>query len=66
MDPLIYWSITAAVAAIAVVLTIFNANRWVGEKKFLCEDCKYNDPEACLKPERPTAVDCTAYRSKAN
>lgn len=66
MDPTIYWSITAGVAAIAVVLTIFNAKHWIGEKKYLCDDCKYNNPEACIKPERPTALDCTAYRSKAN
>ncbi|MBS1955942.1 MAG: hypothetical protein JST89_17285 [Cyanobacteria bacterium SZAS-4] len=66
MEPTVYWSITAAVAAIAVALTIFNAKNWVGKKKFLCEDCKYNNPADCLKPERPTALDCTAYRAKPN
>jgi len=63
---IVYWSITAAVTAIALALTAYNANHWVGEKKFLCEDCKYNNPEDCLKPERPTALDCTAYRAKTN
>lgn len=63
---IIYWAVTGGVAAIALALTLFNANRWVGERRFLCEDCKFNTAEDCLKPERPTALDCTAYRPKPN
>ncbi|MBI2811338.1 MAG: hypothetical protein HYX67_10980 [Candidatus Melainabacteria bacterium] len=66
MNPTIYWSITIAVAVTALALTVFNARHWIGEKKFLCEDCKYNNPNDCAKPERPTALDCTAYRPKPN
>ncbi|CAN5496522.1 hypothetical protein BH10CYA1_BH10CYA1_24690 [soil metagenome] len=65
MDPTIYWSITIAVATTALALTVFNAKQWIGGKKFLCEDCKYNNPEDCVKLERPTALDCTAYRAKS-
>lgn len=57
-----YWVITGAVAGSALFLTAYNAKHWIGEKKFLCEDCKFNNDEDCLKPERPTALDCTAYR----
>jgi hypothetical protein len=65
-QPIIYWSITTVVLVIAFALTTFNAKHWLGSKKYLCEDCKYNTPEACLKPERPTALDCTAYRPETN
>jgi len=58
----LYWAISGAVAAAALAITAFNAKHWIGAQKFLCEDCKFNSAEDCLKPERPTALDCTAYR----
>ncbi|HEY9867735.1 MAG TPA: hypothetical protein V6D08_00890 [Candidatus Obscuribacterales bacterium] len=53
--------ILVVVAAAAAALTIDAALHWQGER-YLCDDCRFNDPELCLKPERPTAVSCTAYR----
>jgi hypothetical protein len=32
--------------------------------KYLCEDCKYNDPAMCGKKDRPKAVDCLSYMRK--
>lgn len=62
---LLYWTITGAVAAVALALTVYNANHWIGDKRYLCEDCKFNNDQDCLKPERPTALDCTAYRAQS-
>ncbi len=35
-----------------------------GNEEFLCGDCRFNDPEQCLKVERPRAILCTSYRDK--
>lgn len=29
---------------------------------FLCEDCRFNREDLCLKAERPHATQCTSYR----
>jgi hypothetical protein len=55
--------ILAAVAAGAAAMTVEAAWHWQGER-YLCDDCRFNDPELCLKPERPTANSCTAYRPR--
>ncbi len=34
-----------------------------GKEEFLCQDCRFNDPELCLKVERPRAILCTSYRN---
>ena len=44
-------------------MTVVAFKAWKGDK-YLCDDCKYNDPEKCQKPERPTATDCAAYAKK--
>ncbi len=36
-----------------------------GNEEFLCGDCRFNDPELCLKVERPRAILCTSYRDKS-
>lgn len=33
-----------------------------GKGAYLCDDCRFNDSEKCLKPVRPYAVECTSYR----
>jgi hypothetical protein len=58
----IYWLVTAIVIMVAFVLTTFNAKHWIGDGRYLCTNCKFNTAEDCLKRERPTALDCTAYR----
>ena len=32
--------------------------------EFLCDNCKYDHPSACLHPERPNAIKCPDYRPK--
>jgi hypothetical protein len=63
--PIIYWFVTAIVIVVTVVITVFNAKHWIGKRRFLCADCKFNTPEDCLKPERPKALECTAYRPES-
>ena len=55
------WCVIVAVGVAAVYLTVDAARRWRGDR-YLCDNCRFNDPQACLKPERPQAVDCAAYR----
>lgn len=33
-----------------------------GEKAYLCQDCRFNRADLCLKQERPEALECTSYR----
>jgi hypothetical protein len=58
-----YWSITAAVILALSWLTMHGARNWKGKGTYLCEDCRFNNPQACLKVERPRALLCTAYRT---
>ncbi len=58
------WYVLIVVGILAVFLTVFAARRWQGDR-YLCDTCRFNDPEKCLKPERPQAIICTAYRESA-
>jgi len=56
------------IANIAIVLVAsYLALRFLkespGEKAYLCQDCRFNRADLCLKPERPEALECTSYRS---
>ena len=31
--------------------------------RFLCDNCKYDHPNACSNPERPNATKCKDYKS---
>lgn len=62
--PFIYWAVTGIVVVIAFAIAAFNSKHWIGQGRYLCHDCKFNTPQDCLKPERPTALDCTAYSPK--
>jgi hypothetical protein len=33
--------------------------------EFLCDNCKYDHPSACHRPQRPNAVKCPDYRPRA-
>lgn len=48
-----------------VVFTVYAVSVSQGKGKYLCQDCRFNDAEKCLKPERPRALLCTSYRSEA-
>lgn len=60
--PLLYVLVVLASAAFAGVLTVQSVVRRKGAGRYLCEDCRFNNPESCLKAERPYATRCTAYR----
>jgi hypothetical protein len=57
-------AILAIVGAGTAALTVYTAINRRNEGAYLCDDCKFNDPESCLKPERPKALLCTSYRKK--
>jgi hypothetical protein len=57
-----YWAITTAVILALSWLTMHGARHWKGKGTYLCDDCRFNNPQDCLKVERPQAVICTAYR----
>jgi hypothetical protein len=33
--------------------------------EFLCDNCKYDHPSACKRPQRPNAVKCPDYRPRS-
>jgi hypothetical protein len=44
-------------------MTIYTAATRRSGGKYLCDDCRFNSPENCQKPERPRALVCTSYRA---
>ena len=61
-DPQFY--ILVFVALATSILTVYSVANAKGKGKFLCQDCKFNNPTDCLKQERPMAFECTSYRKK--
>jgi len=57
-----YWLPVGLVAAAASALTLYSAWNRKGKGRYLCDDCRFNNPADCLKSERPKAVSCTSYR----
>lgn len=55
--------ITIAVGVAVSALTIYASRTRPPQGRFLCDDCRFNDPDSCHKVERPHAVECTSYRS---
>lgn len=53
--------IPVAFGLFAVALTIASAWNWSGGA-YLCDSCKFNNPDDCKKLDRPKAVICTAFR----
>jgi len=60
-----YWFLTIAAVIAACGLTMYAAWKRPNKGAYLCEDCRFNDAESCHKPERPYAIECTSYRTKA-
>lgn len=56
-------TILVTIAVLALAMTIYAASQWRGDR-YLCDTCKYNSDELCQKPERPRAVECTAFSQK--
>lgn len=44
----------------ACAISWYSLRNWRGDR-FLCDDCRFNDPELCKKRERGRALSCTAY-----
>lgn len=59
----IFWIPVAGAIAFASAITLYSAWNRPGKGRFLCEDCRFNSPQDCLKKERPTALVCTSYRA---
>lgn len=56
-----YWILLTAIGLAVSALTVRALVRWQGDR-YLCDDCRFNQPEACFKPERPEALVCLAYK----
>jgi hypothetical protein len=59
------WTVFVITLLITVLITIINLRYPRGKEKFLCGDCKFNNPDECLKKERPHAIICTSYRERS-
>ncbi|MBP9091379.1 hypothetical protein KBI23_10135 [bacterium] len=57
-----HWILTAIVLGAALALSIAALKNRKGKGAYLCDDCRFNDSEKCLKTVRPYAVECTSYR----
>jgi len=60
---LLFWTFNITVVVLMSALSIYSARLWKGSGKYLCHDCRFNNPGACLKVERPRAMECTSYRA---
>ncbi|HEY9681792.1 MAG TPA: hypothetical protein V6C86_09440 [Oculatellaceae cyanobacterium] len=60
----LFWIVDGLAVAAVSALTIYSAVARKGKGRFLCDDCRFNDPEKCKKVERPRALVCTSYRSE--
>ncbi|PZM84509.1 MAG: hypothetical protein DKT66_07705 [Candidatus Melainabacteria bacterium] len=58
-----FWLPTVLVVAAASALTLYSAWNRKGKGRYLCDDCRFNNPDDCLKIERPRAVSCLSYRT---
>jgi predicted RNA-binding protein YlxR (DUF448 family) len=57
-----HWILTAIVLGAALALSFAALKNRNGKGAYLCDDCRFNDSEKCLKTVRPYAVECTSYR----
>lgn len=57
-----HWILTAIVLGAALALSSAALKNRKGKGAYLCDDCRFNDSEKCLKTVRPYAVECTSYR----
>jgi hypothetical protein len=56
-----YWIMQLLALAGVIAISIFTVQHRKGKEEYLCGDCHFNNPTACLKKERPYAMDCTSY-----
>ncbi|CAN5517582.1 hypothetical protein BH11CYA1_BH11CYA1_02940 [soil metagenome] len=60
-----HWILTVMVLGATLALSFAALKNRKGKGAFLCDDCRFNDSEKCLKEVRPHAVECTSYRADA-
>lgn len=58
-----HWILSSIIVALATALTVVAFKHRKGAGVYLCDDCRFNDPDKCHKAERPYASQCTAYRT---
>jgi hypothetical protein len=58
----LFWIFNIIVVLLACALTVYSARTRKGSGGYLCEDCRFNNPQSCLKSVRPLALVCTSYR----
>lgn len=56
-----YWIVQLIALSGVIGITVFAINHQRGKEEYLCGDCRFNNPTACLKKERPKAIDCASY-----
>jgi hypothetical protein len=61
-----HWGSQIVLLLAIVLITVYSIWKRKGSGAYLCGDCRFNDPQSCLKKERPYAVDCTSYRPVAD
>lgn len=52
----------ALILLAALTLAYIFISKIKAKGAFLCEDCRFNREDLCLKAERPHATQCTSYR----
>jgi len=58
----VYWATTAAAVIFLSWMTMLSARKFRSVEKYLCTDCRFNNPVDCQKIDRPYALLCTSYR----
>ncbi|HOE64469.1 MAG TPA: hypothetical protein PKW18_13185 [Candidatus Sumerlaeota bacterium] len=43
---------------------LFKKILMMDDELFLCDSCKYDYPNACMRPERPNATRCPDYKKR--
>jgi hypothetical protein len=56
-----YWTVQLLALCGVIGITTFAIKHQRGKQEYLCGDCRFNNPTACLKKERPHAIECTSY-----
>ena len=65
LPPLVYWPVALVVAAaLSFAAGGGRGKIWLGSSRYLCDNCKYNHPRYCSRPERPNATRCPDFKSR--
>ena len=56
-----YWIVQIIALAGVIGISVYTIRHRRGKEEYLCGDCRFNSSTACLKKERPYALECTSY-----